>query len=105
MIAWCEDCLPDLASAASRFGSVSAPPKSVPPTVRKSRRFTPSQNPPWLCGLPKIVSISVPPGILELALRKDYPFRSVDSQRSIRYQMSYIDRLSLRDRRATAIAC
>src|SRR5579872_332921 len=53
-----EDVTPDLASAASRFGNANPPPRRVPPTVRKSRLLIPSQNPPRLCCLPKIVSIT-----------------------------------------------
>ena len=60
MIALCDEPTPDWASAASRFGSARAPPTSVPPTVRKSRRLTPSQKPPFLCERPKIVSMKAP---------------------------------------------
>src|SRR5665213_167609 len=60
MMALCEEWPPDCASAASRFGKARAPPISVPPTVRKSRRLRPSQKPPLRCGRPKIVSMKAP---------------------------------------------
>ena len=54
MTALCDDPTPAAASAWRICGSDS-PPSARPPTCRKSRRETPSQNGP--CGLPAMVSI------------------------------------------------
>src|SRR6478672_5621928 len=86
MIALC--CVPRPCSASALSSCVSErPPRTEPPTVRKSRRLRPSQKPPFFRGLLKIVSMEGT--LVQVGQKRKEAWRGGERLRQVRSFLPY----------------